>query len=60
MEELRRHKSQEAPERARAIGYGAAGGPGLRGWRELPYFQEDGITIYHGDCRDVLRCLQIE
>lgn len=23
-----------------------------------PYYSEKGITIYHGDCRDVLPCLQ--
>jgi site-specific DNA-methyltransferase (adenine-specific) len=22
-----------------------------------PYYEQDGITIYHGDCRDVLPCL---
>src|SRR3974390_526540 len=22
-----------------------------------PYYQEDGITIYHGDCREILPCL---
>jgi DNA modification methylase len=25
-----------------------------------PYFEEDGITIYHGDCMEVLRVLDIE
>lgn len=32
--------------------------PGLRGYLAgggmKPYFEEDGITIYHGDCREVL------
>lgn len=22
-----------------------------------PYFEEDGITIYHGDCREILPTL---
>ena len=22
-----------------------------------PYYEEDGITIYHGDCREILPCL---
>lgn len=25
-----------------------------------PYFQRDGITIYHGDCRDILPALQVD
>lgn len=25
-----------------------------------PYFDEDGITIYHGDCRDVLPTLEVK
>ena len=24
----------------------------------MPYYQEDGITIYHGDCRDILPHLE--
>lgn len=23
-----------------------------------PYYEHDGVTIYHGDCRDVLPCIQ--
>jgi hypothetical protein len=22
-----------------------------------PYYEQDGIVVYHGDCRDVLPCL---
>ena len=25
-----------------------------------PYFEEDGITIYHGDCRDLLPQLNLK
>lgn len=25
-----------------------------------PYYDADGITIYHGDCRDVLPDLQVD
>lgn len=24
-----------------------------------PYYEEDGITIYHGDCREVLPCIEM-
>ena len=24
-----------------------------------PYFEEDGITIYHGDCREIIPCLPV-
>ena len=23
-----------------------------------PYYEQDGITIYHGDCRDILPTLE--
>src|SRR5438477_414739 len=32
---------------------GAGGAGGRRGAGMTPYYQEAGITIYHGDCRDV-------
>ena len=33
-----------------------------RGWRRMslpnPYYDQDGITIYHADCRDILPLLE--
>jgi hypothetical protein len=28
-----------------------------RTWNVKPYYEEDGITIYHGDCREMLPTL---
>ena len=28
--------------------------PGYAGQPMTPYYDEDGITIYHGDCREIM------
>src|SRR6185312_15730740 len=38
--------------------FGAVEGTGVRGEMK-PYYEHGGITIYHGDCREVLGCLPV-
>ena len=36
------------------------GVPDVQGGEVKPYYDEDGVTIYHGDCREVLPSLSID
>lgn len=52
----------QQPRTHREAGRPASSRLGVGGWRQLvrPYFEKDGITIYHGDCREIMPHVQAD